>query len=145
MAGSYTYHSLCHNPPPGGENELARGPSGVPTKNNNILISFLSVFRAQISAPTPALTPAPAPSSIKELCQQLLKIYAAIFPLLKQNYRSGSCKQLFKARFPDFYYNNLYIKYFRFCQLCEYYFRTNGASGPNRILFVASLLRVVVV
>ena len=90
MAGVRTCCSLYHNSPPGGEDELARGPLGAPIKDSNTPTLSLSIFWAQTSAPAPPL--APASSSTKELCQQLLKTYAATVKVLEQNHRPGPRK-----------------------------------------------------
>ena len=81
MAGARTCYSSCHNPPLNGKDELVGGPPGAPTKDSNTPTPFPLVSWAQ----TPALTPAPPQvlSSTKELCQQLLKTYAAIGKLLE--------------------------------------------------------------
>ena len=81
MAKIRTCHSFRHNPPLDGEDELARGSLRASIKDNNTSTPSPAIFWAQ--TPAPALPPALAPSSIKELCQQLLKTYAAIVKLLK--------------------------------------------------------------
>ena len=52
-----------------------------------------------------------------------------------------TCKQLFKTRFPDLYYNNLYIDCYQFCQPYKDNFETNGAKKLRKILFVALILQ----
>ena len=81
MAKPRTCRSLRHNPLPSRENKLIRDPPGPFTKDSNTLIPPLAVFWVQ----TPTLAPPPnsAPSSTKELCQQLLKIYVATVKLLE--------------------------------------------------------------
>ena len=81
MAGARTCCSPCRNPLPGSKDEPARGLPGVFTKDSNTSTPFLPVSQAQTPAQTPA-TP-PIPSSTEELCQQLLKTYAATVKLLK--------------------------------------------------------------
>ena len=91
MARARTRRSPRRNSPPEGKDEPAGNPSEASTKGNNTSTPFPPVSRAQ----TPAQPL--VPSSTEELCQQLLKTYAATVKLLEQNHRSGSCKQLLKA------------------------------------------------
>ena len=143
MAKARIHRSLRRNSPPDNEDEPARGPPGAPTKDSNTPTFFPPVSWAQ----TLALTPAPpqVPSFTEKLCQQLLKTYTVTVKLLEQNYGSGPRKQPLKARFPKLYYGNLHMDCYRFCQQCEDYFETAGASGPNRILFAALFLRKSIV
>ena len=134
MAGARTCRSLRRNHLPGNKDEPAGGPSGALNKGSNTPTPSLPVFRAQTPAPPLVL------SSIEELCQQLLKTYAATVKLLEQNHGSGLCKKPFKARFSDLYYGNLHMDCYRFCQQCEDHFKTAGASGPNCIPFTALFL-----
>ena len=60
MAGPRSRRSPCRNPPPGGEDELARGPPGALTKGSNTPTLFLPVSRAQTLAD--ALIPTPVSS-----------------------------------------------------------------------------------
>ena len=139
MAGARTYYSPRRNPLPGGEDEPAGGPPGVPTEGSNTSTPSPLVSWAQIPAQPPV------PISTKKVCQQLLKTYAATVKLLKQNHESGPREQPLKAWFPDLYYGNSHMDCYRFCQQCEDHFETAGASGPNRIPFAASFLRGSVV
>ena len=56
MAGPRTCRSPRCNPPPGGKDELARGPPGAPTEGSNTPIPFPPVSRAQTPADAPAPT-----------------------------------------------------------------------------------------
>lgn len=147
MAGPRT---RC-NPPPASKDELARRAptkdSGTPTPTPAVSRAptpVLAQTPAPTEAPAPAQTPTPASaliiSSTDELCQQLMKTYAAIVKLLEQNRGAGPCERPLKARFPDLYYGNSHLDCYRFCQQCEDHFETAGANGPNRILFAASFL-----
>ena len=49
-------------------------------------------------------------------------------------------EQPLKARFPDLYYRNSHLNYYRFYQQYKDYFETAEANGPNYIPFVASFL-----
>ena len=46
-----------------------------------------------------------------------------------------------KARSPDVYHGKSHMDYYNFCQQCEDYFATAGATGPTQIPFAASSLR----
>ena len=139
MAGARTCRSHRCKPPPGGKDEPAGGLPGTPTKGSNTSTLFPPVSWAQ----TPAQPL--VPSSTKEMCQQLLKTYAAAVKLLEENHGSGSRKQPPKARFPNLCYGNSHMDCYRFYQQYEDHFETAGASGPNRIPFAASFLRGSVV
>ena len=143
MARAHTHCSPRHNSPLGNEDEPAGGAPEASTKDSNIPTPSPPVYRDQTFALAPA--PTPVPSATEEVCQQLMKTYAAIVKLLEQNHGSSPCEQPLKARFPDLYYGNLHIDCYRFCQQCEDHFETVGASGPNRIPFTASFLRGSVV
>ena len=145
MASPRTCRNLCHNSPPGGEDELAGDLPGAPTKGSNTLTPSPPASRAQI----PASAEAPAPPSNEELFQQFMKAY-----LENQNQNQAPPpapiqvelrEQPLKARFPDLYYGNSHLDCYRFCQQCEDHFDTAGASEPNRIPFPALFLCGLVV
>ena len=147
MAGPRTHRSLCRNPPPDGKNELVRGLPGAPTKGSNTSTPSQPISRAQTSASAQA----PTSSSNKGLFQQFMKAY-----LENQNQNQNQAppttpiqvklwEQPLKAQFPNLYYGNSYLDYYHFCQQCEDHFDTAGASGPNRIPFIASFLCGLVV
>lgn len=46
-----------------------------------------------------------------------------------------------KARNPNLYYENLYIKCYYFCQQCEDYFETVEVKGHRHIPFATSFLK----
>ena len=71
MAGPRTRRSPRRNPPPGGEDELAGGPPGAPTKGSNTPTPSPPVSRAQ----TPASAQAPTLLSNEGLFQQFIKAY----------------------------------------------------------------------
>ena len=71
MAGPRTRRSPRRNPPPGGEDELARGLPGAYTEGSNTPTPSPPVSRA----PTPASAQAPAPPSNEGLFQQFMKAY----------------------------------------------------------------------
>ena len=71
-------------------------------------------------APTPAvaIAPAIAPPLDNKLFKQFMKDYlkAQMQGRIAPEVDLESSKQLFKARVPDFYYNNLHMDYYQFCQ-----------------------------
>ena len=147
MAGPRTRHNPRHNPPLDGEDDLAKGPLGAPTKDSNTPTFSPAVSPAQ----TPAFAPAPALPSNKGHFQLFMKAY-----LENQNQNQNLAppptpiqvelrKLPLKIQFPDFYYGNSHLDCYHFCQQCEDHFNTAGASGPNRISFAASFLRTSVV
>ena len=71
------------------------------------------IFKAVLEAQTPALAPAVSKTPREKL----------------------------KARSPDVYCGKSHMDCYNFCQQCEDYFATAGATGPTRILFAASFLR----
>ena len=136
LAGPCTYHRLCWNPPPAGEDELAGAAS---TEGNSTLIPTPVMLRAPISAPAIIL------SLDNKLFKQFMKGYleAQVPGQIKVN--SEPCNQSLKARFPDLYYSNLQMDYYRFCQQCKDHFETPGAKEPNKILFAALFLHELVI
>ena len=78
---------------------------------------------APVSAPAPVPTLVPAPT-------------LAPAPIV-----ANAPREKLKARFPDLYCGKSYMDYYNFCQQCEDYFATAGATALTRILFVASFLR----
>ena len=47
----------------------------------------------------------------------------------------------FKARNPDFYYENLHIECYYFCQQCQNYFETSAAKSHKRVPFTSYFLK----
>ena len=71
MAGPRICRSPRRNPPIGGEDELAGGPSEASIEGSNTPTPFPPVSRAQ----SPASAQAPAPPSNEGLFQQFMKTY----------------------------------------------------------------------
>lgn len=125
--GSRLRRSPRRNPPTdSADNKLADAPPRAPTKSSG---SPAPTSQAPSYAPTlgPALAlalgPAPivAPTSTKELCQQLMKTYAATVKLLEQNQAGagqvlGPRERSLKARFPETYSSNSDMECYKFCQ-----------------------------
>ena len=76
-----------------------------------------AVLEARAPTPAPALAPVPVPVVSKVSREKL------------------------KARSPDVYRGKSHMDYYNFCQQCEDYFATAGATGPTQIPFAASFLR----
>ena len=104
MAEPHTCRSPCHNPPPGGENELAGGLPRALIEGSNTPTHSLAVSRA--------LTP--APPSTNKLFKRFIKAY------LESNQGPSQppevCKRPLKAKVPDVYYGKLQMEYYHFCQ-----------------------------
>lgn len=66
-----------------------------------------------------------------------------IIQLLEQAARH--CKKFFKAYFFNFYYRNLHLDYYHFCQQYENYFKITGANRLNCILFTTLFLQKMIV
>ena len=68
-----------------------------------------------------------------ELFKQFIKAYlkAQMPDQITPEVDPEPCKQLFKARLFDFYYENLYMDCYRFYQQCEDYFETAVAKEPK--------------
>ena len=68
-------------------------------------------------APTTALAIAlaAAPSLDNKLFKQFMKAYLEVQVPDQTEVDTKPCKQFFKARFPDFYYGNLYMDCYQFC------------------------------
>ena len=95
----------CRNPrrnfPTPGKDKLA---GAVPTKSSATPTPTPVVLPAPSPAPATALTT--TPSSDKELFKQFIKAYLQDQMPVQIEVDSEPYKQLFKARFSDFYYSN---------------------------------------
>ena len=127
---------LDSSPPPESGDELSDQPAGpltkppvanapaaansIPKYSEDDLQQILrTVLEAQVPAPTPVPAPAPAPAPIV----------------------AEAPRKKLKARSPDVYLEKSHMDCYNFCQQCENYFATAGATGPTRIPFAASILR----
>ena len=91
------------------------------------------------SAPSQAPASAPAPALYtQEDLQRITKLCMDSF--LQGNRQEGPREGQLKARFPDLYYGKSHMECYHFCQQCEDYFDTAGATRSNRTLFAASFL-----
>ena len=113
MAVPCACRSLCQNSPPIGNDELASTAltkgSGTPKPTPAILY-----------APTPTLAIAFAVPLLSDnkLFKQFMKAYLEVqLPgQIAAKIDLWPCKQPLKAWFPDFYYTNLHINCYQFCQ-----------------------------
>ena len=97
MAWPRSCYSPCRNPPPDGEDELARSLPGAPTEGSH----------TPTHSPAVSWTPTPALPSTNELFKQFMKAY------LESNQRSSQPlkerKRPLKAKVPDIYYGKLHM------------------------------------
>ena len=131
-------------PPPESGNKLSDQPAGLSTKppvanapaaansipkysENDLQRIFKTVLEARVPASTPVLAPAPVPTPAPA---------PTLAPIIAE-----APREKLKTRSPDLYRRKSHMDYYNFCQQCEDYFATAGATGPTRILFAASFLR----
>ena len=124
------------------EDELARdpGPIGGPYSNSTSPAPSRNPTPGPklIPALIPAPVPAPAPLSSNELFKQFMRAYLELNQGLIQP--SAERKRSLKAKVPEVYYGKSHMDCYHFCQQCENYFETDGATGNNRTPFAASFL-----
>lgn len=131
MIKTLSRQSFCHNYTFSRDNKFARRAF---TKSSHFFI--LAEFPAQIIT----YFPPPTITSIDQICQEPMKIYAAIIKLLGQNPRKIACEQLLQALFLNLYYENSHLKCYHVWQQFENHFKIVGANGGNQIPFAASFL-----
>ena len=152
MARTLACRSPWRNPLPTGKNEIA-GVASRPAPTNGSDTSTPAPAVSRIPTPAPPVAPIvasspilplaiPAPSLDNKLFKQFIKSYleAKVPVQIALEIDSKPCKQPLKVRFPDLYYGNLHIDWYRFCQKCNDHFETIGDKRPNRILFAALFL-----
>ena len=139
MAGPRACHSFCWNFSPAGKDKLA---GAAPIKGSDTPTSTFVMLR--VPTPAPATAPAVTPSLDNELFKQFMKAYLEVQVPGQTKVDSKPCKQPCKVRFPDFYYVNLHMDCYWFCQQCEDHFKTIKAKRPNKILVAALFLRKLV-
>ena len=146
-------------PPPESGDELSdqsAGPSRVKPPVVNALAAtsapkyseddlqriFKIVLEAQ--APVPAPTPVPAPAPISALAPALVPAPAPVLTpasiLAPAPIIAEAPRQKLKVRSLDIYREKSHMDCYNFCQQCEGYIATNGATGPTRIPFATSFL-----
>ena len=93
-----------------------------------------AVLDAQVLVPVPAPVPAPIPVSA---------FIPASDPAPAPNPApivAEARRKKLKAYSPNIYREKSHMDCYNFCQQCENYFATAGATGPTRIPFAASSL-----
>ena len=132
--------SLCRNLPPLDpvEDELAREPGPVGGFHSGSTSPAL--FRNPTPGPelVPALNPAPVPASAPPSSDELFKQFMRAYLELNQGPRQPPAERgwSLKAKVLEVYYGKSHIDCYHFCQQCDDYFETIGATGTNRTPFV---------
>ena len=131
---SRAWRSPCVNPPAnltGEQDELAgQGPVwGFNAESDE----------ASTEAPTPPEAPTLplVPSSTKDLFTKFMKLF---IEMTQVQVLAEPRERPLKIRSPETYFGKSHMDCYHFCQQCEDYFETSGATGINRTLFVASFL-----
>ena len=148
MAGPRIRRNPRRNPPPGGEDEFAGGPSGAPTKGSNTHTPSPPVSWAQ----TPADAQVPPPAIYSGMytdadLQRATKLALKLF-IQGQTHAQGSksaardkaLDRFLKPRNPDLYYKSSHMECYHFCRQCKDHFETAGIKGHKCIPFAASFL-----
>ena len=132
--GSRARRSPCVNTlvdPDGELNELA-GAQGQARRSNT----------GSDEAPTEALTPpeASTPPLVPPTSEDLFTKFMKVFMETTQAQATEPRERPLKARTPETYSGKSHMDCYHFCQQCEDYFKTSGASGMNRTPFAATFL-----
>ena len=93
------------------------------------------IFKAVLEAQAPIPAPLPVPALALVLAATSAPVLAPASNVAEAH------REKLKARSPDLYRGKSHIDCYNFCQQCEDYFATAGATGPTRIPFAASFLR----
>ena len=95
---------------------------------------------AAVPAPAPAPVHSPALASVatNDLFKQFMKAYLEMNQGPRQP--PAERERSFKAKILEVYYGKLHIECYHFCQQCEDYFETAGATKTNWTPFAASFL-----
>ena len=89
-----------------------------------------------------ALTPVEPTLALKYSEVDLMRILKIFLEIKGQKPKAEvPRKQPLKTKVLDIYFGKSHIDCYHFCQQCEDYFETAGATGSNRILFAALFLR----
>ena len=87
-------------------------------------------------APTPPEAPPPAPTS-EDLFTKFMKVFMETTQARDQ---LEPREHPLKAKTPETYSGKSHMDCYHFCQQCEDYFETSGATRMNRIPFAATFL-----
>ena len=127
-----TQQSFCVNLPANliGEQDKLTGVQG-PAKRFNIGSNKAPTL---FEAPIPPLVLSPA----KDIFTKFIKVF---IETMQAQALAKLQKYSLKSRAPEAYWGKSSMECYHFCQQCEDYFKTSGATGMNRTLFAASYLR----
>ena len=138
IARTCTCQSLHRNPPPTSKDQLAGDAHGILINGNSTSTPTLAVFHTLTLVMSCILTFASALtlSSSSQLFKQFIKAYlGAQTQLASSKAWEKALNKLFKARNPNLYYENLYIKCYYFCCQCKNHFEIASAKGQKRVSF----------
>ena len=129
-----TRRSPCVNTPvnPAGELDELAGTQG-PAKRFN-------AGSNEALTPPKASTPPLVPLTSKDLFTKFMKVFIETTQAQAQALAEPR-ERLLKARTPETYFKKSHMDYYHFCQQCEDYFETSGATRMNRTPFAATFLR----
>ena len=133
-SGSCACRNPCVNTPidPAGElDELANAQG--PARRSN-------AGSDESSTPPEASTPPLVPPISEDLFTKFMKVFMETTQAQAQALAEPKERPL-KARTPETYSGKSHMACYYFCQQCEDYFETSGATGMNRILFATTFLR----
>ena len=124
------------NPPPIDpvEDELAKDPGSVGGPNSGSTSPAPSCNPIPGPDLVPALIPAPvlAPTPAAVTSDELLKKFMKAYLETNQGPKQPERKRTLKAKVLEVYYGKSHIDCYHFCQQCEDYFETIGATGFNQ-------------
>ena len=90
--------------------------------------------------PPEASTPPLVPPTSEDLFTKFMKVFIETTQAQAQALAEPrECPLM--ARTPETYWGKSHMECYHFCQQCEDYFETSGASGMNRTPFAASFFR----
>ena len=148
MAGPRAWQSPRQNPPPTGEENLAKATPKAPINDSRTPSHTPAV--SHVPTPTPALPPAPAKLVAKYIDANLQRVTQLALESFVQGQQQAQSQiallalepqeRLLKAQFLNPYYSNSHMDCYWFCQKCKNYFEIAGAKRPNKILFAALFL-----
>ena len=153
IARPYARRSPCRNPLPNGKNKMAGATLRASTNNSDTFCHTSAVSRISTPALAPPLASAKLVAKYTNAdLQRAIKLALKLFVQGQQQAQSQIAppaletqERPLKARFPDLYYNNLYMDCYWFCQQCKDHFKTAKAKRPNKIPFAALFLRGLVI
>ena len=133
-----TRRSPCVNTPANPDRELDEldGTQGSARESNVGSDEALTEAYTLLEAPISTLIPPPT----KDLFTKFMKVFIKTMQAWDQEHLEPQ-ERLLKAKTPETYSGKSHMDCYYFCQQCEDYFETSGATGINRISFAANFLR----